>query len=67
LGVAAVITRLRLDGALYEPVPPRRRHQIGRSRFKGERLANLSVVAEDPTTVWRAITVTNWYGKEEAL
>jgi hypothetical protein len=38
---------------------------MGRPRLKGERLPNLSVVAEDPFTVWRAITVTNWYGREE--
>jgi hypothetical protein len=38
---------------------------VGRPRLKGERLPNLSVVAEDPSTVWRAITVTNWYGREE--
>jgi hypothetical protein len=25
-------------------------------------LPNLSVVAEDPTTLWRTITVANWYG-----
>jgi hypothetical protein len=46
------ITRLRLDAALYEPAPPRRSHQIGRPRIKGERLPNLSKVAEDPKTVW---------------
>jgi hypothetical protein len=40
------VTRLRLDAALYEPAPPRRPHQIGRPRKKGERLPNLSVVAE---------------------
>src|ERR671916_237762 len=43
----AFITRLRLDAALYEPAPPRRQGQIGRPRLKGERLPNLSVVAED--------------------
>ena len=31
------ITRLRLDAALYEPAPPRRRGQIGRPRLKGSR------------------------------
>jgi len=45
------ITRLRLDAVLYEPAPPRRPGQIGRPRLKGERLSNLSVVAEDPKTV----------------
>ncbi len=56
------ITRLRLDAAVYEPAPPRKPGQIGRPRLKGERLPNLSVVAEDPTTLWRTITVANWYG-----
>jgi hypothetical protein len=56
------ITRLRLDAALYEPAPPRRPGQIGRPRLKGERLPNLSVVAEAPTTVWEAAEIANWYG-----
>ena len=59
------ITRLRLDGALYEPAPPRRPHQIGRPRIKGERLPNLSEVAQDPTTVWKPTTIANWYGSSE--
>ncbi len=58
------ITRLRLDAALYEPAPPRRPGQRGRPRLKGERLPNLSVVAEDPSTFWKPITVANWYGSE---
>jgi DDE superfamily endonuclease len=58
------ITRLRLDAALYEPAPPRRPQQRGRPRLKGERLPNLSVVAEDPSTFWKPITVANWYGSE---
>ena len=61
----AFITRLRLDAALYEPAPPRRRGQIGRPRKKGERLPNLSVVAGDPTTVWKPTTIANWYGERE--
>jgi hypothetical protein len=61
------ITRLRLDAALYEPAPPRRPHQIGRPRLKGERLPNLSMIAEDPSTVWRTITVARWYGSRERM
>ena len=61
------ITRLRLDAALYEPAPPRRPHQIGRPRLKGERLPNLSVVAEDPNTVWKPTMIANWYGSEERM
>jgi hypothetical protein len=52
------ITRLRLDAALYEPAPARRPGQRGRPRLKGERLPNLSVVAEDPST-WEPTTITN--------
>jgi DDE superfamily endonuclease len=59
------ITRLRLDAALYEPAPPRYPGQMGRPRLKGERLPNLSIVAEDPTTVWTPITVASWYGSAE--
>ena len=56
------ITRLRLDAALYEPAPPRYPGQIGRPRLKGERLANLSVAAEDPDAGWEPITIAGWYG-----
>lgn len=59
------ITRLRLDAALYEPAPPRYPGQIGRPRLKGERLPNLSVVAEDPHTKWESITITGWYGVQQ--
>jgi len=61
------VTRLRLDAALYEPAPPRRPHQIGRPRLKGARLPNLSVVAEDPNTVWKSTKIANWYGSEERM
>jgi hypothetical protein len=61
------ITRLRLDAALYEPAPPRRPGQRGRPRLKGERLPNLSEVAEDPNTVWKLTTIANWYGERERM
>ena len=57
----AFITRLRLDAALYEPAAPHRPHQMGRPRLKGERLPNLSAVAEDPKTSWIPISVSDWY------
>lgn len=59
------ITRLRLDAALYEAAPPRYPGQIGRPRLKGERLPNLSAVAEDCATVWKVTTVGGWYGEGE--
>jgi hypothetical protein len=59
------ITRLRLDAALYEPAPPRYPGQIGRPRIKGERLPNLSVIAEDPDAEWEPITIIGWYGVQQ--
>jgi hypothetical protein len=61
------ISRLRLDAALYEPAPPRRPHQIGRPRLKGERLPNLSEVAQDRATVWKPTTIASWYGSGERM
>jgi hypothetical protein len=61
----AFVTRLRLDAALYEPAPPRHPGQMGRPRLKGERLPNLSAVAEDSATVWMPLTVMGWYGGKE--
>jgi hypothetical protein len=59
------VTRLRLDAALYDPAPERRAGQLGRPRLKGERLPNLSVVAEDPSITWTPTTVEDWYGGGE--
>lgn len=58
----SLITRLRLDAALYEPVPPRAPRQQGRPRKKGARRPTLQQVLTDPQTSWTAVTVTNWYG-----
>jgi hypothetical protein len=60
-----VITRLRLDAALYEPAAPRRPRQVGRPPLKGRRRPTLAAVAGDPTTVWTPITVPDWYGTGE--
>jgi len=60
-----VITRLRLDAALYAPAPPRPAKQNGRPRVKGERLPTLAACAMDPATDWHAVTVTHWYGQGE--
>jgi len=59
------IARLRLDAALYEPAPVRCPGQRGRPRIKGERLPNLSEVAEDPNTAWEPTQIANWYGSGE--
>jgi hypothetical protein len=58
----SLITRLRLDAALYEPAPIRKRGQHGRPRKKGERLQALSQVLADEATVWQAVMLARWYG-----
>ncbi|HEU5423281.1 MAG TPA: transposase [Nitrolancea sp.] len=57
-----VVTRLRLDAALYEPAPPRRPGQNGRPRKKGRRLPTLAARIADPVTAWTPVVV-NWYGE----
>lgn len=61
--VATVITRLRLDAALYEPAAPRPRGQQGRPRKKGKRLPTVAQIAADEETVWQQVTVARWYGQ----
>ena len=60
-----VITRLRLDAALYTPAPPRQPHQNGRPRKQGVRLPTLAARAADAATTWTPLTVTHWYGQRE--
>ena len=57
-----MVTRLRLDAALYEPAPPRGPHQVGRPAKKGPKLPKLKQVLVDPKTIWQPLTVANWYG-----
>ena len=59
----SVVTRLRLDAALYEPAPERVAGRLGRPRKKGKRLATLAQVAADPATHWQRFTVAWWYGQ----
>jgi hypothetical protein len=61
----AVVTRLRLDAALYEPAPERRVKQTGRPRKKGRRLPTLHQVGAATATQWQGVTVKGWYGQRE--
>ncbi len=63
----SVVTRLRLDAALYAPAPPRRPGQRGRPRLKGQRRPTPATVAADPTTVWTPLRVAQWYGQGPRL
>jgi hypothetical protein len=58
-----VITRLRLDAALYAPAPVRRPGQNGRPRLKGKRLPKLAQRLKQARTRWQGCRLT-WYGGE---
>jgi DDE superfamily endonuclease len=60
-----VITRLRLDAALYKPAAQRRKGQRGRSRLKGNRLPSLKCVLASKKTVWTRLTVSQWYNAQQ--
>ena len=59
-----MITRLRLDAALYDPAPPRVPGTRGRPRLKGKRQPTLAERLADLDTVWETLTV-RWYGGVE--
>jgi len=53
----SLITRLRLDAALYDPAPVRATQQHGRPRKKGARRPTLQQMLTDPQTRWARLTV----------
>jgi len=57
-----MITRLRLDAALYDPAPPYSGR--GRSRKKGQRQVTLAQRLAAPQTCWHTLHVP-WYGRGE--
>jgi DDE superfamily endonuclease len=61
-----VVTRLRLDAALFEPAPlppPGKKSISGRPRLKGKRLPSLQQRLQDPQTAWAVVQVPQWYGR----
>jgi hypothetical protein len=59
-----VVTRLRLDAALYDPPPERTAKTKGRPRTKGKRQPTLPARLTDAQTAWQQLTV-RWYGGSE--
>jgi hypothetical protein len=57
-----IVTRLRLDAALYDPAPVRRAGTTGRPRVKGKRQPTLAARLSAPSTVWETVTVQG-YGR----
>jgi hypothetical protein len=58
-----LVSRLRLDVALYELAPDPGKGKLGRRREKGKRFTSLKQLATDLTQPWRDAQVT-WYGGE---
>ena len=61
-----IITRLRLDAALYDPAPTRTGRR-GRPCIKGKRQPSLKAVLACETTVWRSVTLAQWYSQGEKV
>jgi len=59
-----MITRFRMDAALYEPAKPAP-GRVGRPRKKGKRLPTLEKVATDKHTHWKRLKVQDWYGEKK--
>jgi hypothetical protein len=57
-----MVTRLRLDAALYDPAPIREPGQRGAPRKKGARQPTLAKRVADRDTVWEEVVV-NWYAR----
>jgi hypothetical protein len=63
LSRVSLITRLRLDAALYDPPPPRAPGQRGRPRLKGKRRPTLEAMLADEKTQWSKLTMNDWDGE----
>ena len=63
----AVVSRLRLDAALYKKARARRQGQMGRTRKKGIRLPTLQAKVDNPKTKWKRMRIKNWYGEKNRL
>lgn len=58
-----MITRLRLDAALYKPAPERTCSTMGRLRSKGAALPKLAVLLQDHRQQWRRVCLQWWYSQ----
>ncbi|RYY21739.1 MAG: hypothetical protein EOP41_08055 [Sphingobacteriaceae bacterium] len=61
---ATIITRLRLDAALYKQTPDRTPGQVGRRRLKGERLPTLKQQLSGSKLFWQQLVIPQWYGQK---
>lgn len=59
-----MVSRLRLDAALYKRAAAKKPGQMGRPRKKGIRLPTLLEVKDNPKTKWKQLKIERWYGEE---
>jgi hypothetical protein len=59
-----MVTRFRLDAALYEPVVLTH-GKMGRPRKKGKRLPTLETILDDEQTIWQTLLIQEWYGEKQ--
>jgi hypothetical protein len=64
---AILVTRLRLDAALYDPPPPPDPHRRGPKPQKGNRQKSLKKRAADPQTVWTTQEIAWYHGTRRTL
>jgi len=62
-----IVARLRLAARLFDPPPPRRPGQRGRPRVSGARQPSLPERLRSRETLWRRVTMTDWYGEGDRL
>ena len=63
-GRVRLVSRLRLDAALYDPPAPQPSSKRGPKPQKGARQPNLAARLADPATAWQQATLP-WYGGQE--
>jgi len=61
---ACVVSRLRLDAALYDFPPRKKKGKRGRPASKGARLDGLNAILKSKAIRWKRHTVALWYGQK---
>jgi hypothetical protein len=60
-----MVSRIRLDAALYKRAAAKKPGQMGRPRKKGLRLPALQAVIDNPQTKWKRLQIKHWYAEKD--
>ncbi|AOX20648.1 IS701 family transposase [Kozakia baliensis] len=60
-----MISRLRMDARLFNPLPARHARTLARPRRTGSRQPTLAARLENPGTRWSEATIADWYGSQD--